>query len=143
MKRGCLLILFSPLPREISTSRMLLREVRCLCFLFLCTFVFFQLCSRESSLFLSERDHYDLGAIERVFKSGDIVRVRLKSKRQRPSKLLSDWSGSHEILFVKGVVIEVKELSLNRKYHIHHDRLSNPLFSNSKSQSLFWEVSET
>ena len=90
-----------------------------------------------------ERNHYDLGAFERVFKSGDILRVCLKSKRQWPSKLLSDWSGPHEVLSVKGAVIEVKELSSKRKYQIHHDRLSNPLFSNSNFQSLPRELSET
>ena len=89
-----------------------------------------------------ERDHYDLGAIERVIKSGDIVRVRLKSKRLGSSKFLSDWSGPHQVLFVKGVVVQIKELSSNRIYRIHHDRLSNPLFSSLCSEPLPREITE-
>ena len=75
-----------------------------------------------------ERDYYDLGAKERILKPGDIIRVRLKSKRQGPSKFLNDWSGPHEVLSVKGVVVQVKELSSNRIYYIHHDIVKSSLF---------------
>ena len=37
-----------------------------------------------------EKDYYDLGAVERIFTPGDIVRVRLKSRAKGPSKLQSE-----------------------------------------------------
>ena len=76
-----------------------------------------------------EKDRYDLGAVERVFKVGDQVRVRIKSRQKGPSKFQSHWSGVHEVLRVRGVVVTVRELSTGREYNTHHDRLSNPLFS--------------
>ena len=76
-----------------------------------------------------EKDRYDLGAVERVFQVGDQVRVRLKSRQKGYSKFHSQWSGIHEVLRVRGVVVTVRELSSGREYHTHHDRLSNPLFS--------------
>ena len=90
-----------------------------------------------------EKDYYDLGAVSKIFKPGDFIRVRLKSKRKAPSKFLSDWSGPHQVISVKGVVVEVKELSSNRIYRIHHDRLSNPLFSNVSLKSVSGEIPET
>ena len=76
-----------------------------------------------------EKDHYDLGAIERILTPGDLVRVRLKSRAKGLRKFQSDWSSLHEVISVKGVVVTLKELSANRKYVVHHDRLSNPLLS--------------
>ena len=57
------------------------------------------------------------------------MRVRLKSWAKGPSKFQSEWSSLHEVISVKGVVVTLKELSSNRKYVVHHDRLSNPLLS--------------
>ena len=57
-----------------------------------------------------EKDHYDLGAIERVFHSGDRVRVRLKSRQKGHSKFISEWSEPHEVLSVRGVVVTLREL---------------------------------
>ena len=79
-----------------------------------------------------EKDHYDLGAIERVFHPGDRVRVRLKSHQKGHSKFLSVWSEPHEVLSVRGVVVTLRELSTGREYITHHDGLSNPLFSGEK-----------
>ena len=79
-----------------------------------------------------EKDRYDLGAIDRIFNEGDQVRVRLKSRQKGNSKFLSKWSGPHEVLKVRGVVVTVRELSTMREYNTHHDRLSNPLLSGQK-----------
>ena len=79
-----------------------------------------------------EKDHYDLGAVERVFRVGDRVRVRIKSRQKGHSKFLSEWSEPHEVLDVRGVVVTLRELSTGREYRTHHDRLSNPLFSKPK-----------
>ena len=76
-----------------------------------------------------EKDRYDLGAVERVFRIGDRVRVRIKSRQKGHSKFLSEWSKPHEVLDVRGVVVTLRELSTGREYRTHHDRLSNPLFS--------------
>ena len=76
-----------------------------------------------------ETDCYDLGAIERIFTTGDLVRVRLKSRAKGPSKIQSEWSSLHEVISVKCVVVTFKELSSKRKYVVHHDRFSNPLHS--------------
>ena len=57
------------------------------------------------------------------------MRVKLKSRIKGPSKFQSDWWSLHEVIFVKGVVVTLTELSSNRKYVVHHDRLSNPLLS--------------
>ena len=58
-----------------------------------------------------EKDRYDLGAIERIFKEGDHVRFRLKSCQKGNSKFVSKWSGPHEVLKVRGVVVTLRELS--------------------------------
>ena len=68
------------------------------------------------SFYHGEKDHYDLGAIERIFTLGDLVRVRLMSRAKGPSKFNSEWSSLHEVIFVKGVVVILKEISYNRKY---------------------------
>ena len=81
-----------------------------------------------------EKDRYDLGAVERVFKPGDHVRVRLKSRQKGPSKFLSHWSGPHEVLKIRGVVVTLRELSSGREYITHHDRLSNPILSGKKCE---------
>ena len=75
----------------------------------------------------SEKDRYDLGAVERVFQLGDLVRVRLKSRHKGPSKFQSEWSGPYEVCCAKGIVFTLNELSSGRKYVTHHDGLSNPL----------------
>jgi transposase InsO family protein len=79
-----------------------------------------------------EKDHYDLGAIERIFQPGDRVRVRLKSRQKGHAKFLSTWSEPHEVLSVRGVVVTLRELATGREYVTHHDRLSNPLFSRGR-----------
>ncbi len=70
----------------------------------------------------------DLGAIERIFSPGSLVRVWLKSRAKGPSKFQSKWSNPHEVVSVKGVLVTLRELSSNRKYVVHHDRLSNPFY---------------
>ena len=92
---------------------------------------------RENLYFFhqSEKDRYDLGAIERVFKPKDQVRIRLKSRQKGNSKFLSKWSSPHEVLQIRGVVVTVRELSTSREYNTHHDTLSNPLFSGKKNES--------
>ena len=57
------------------------------------------------------------------------MRVRLKSKAKGPSKFQSEWSSPQEVVSVKGVIVTFRKLSSNRKYVVHHDRLSNPLLS--------------
>ena len=44
-----------------------------------------------------DKDRYDLAAIKRVFKPGDQVRIRLKSRQKINSKFLSKWSSPHEV----------------------------------------------
>ena len=75
-----------------------------------------------------EKDRHDLGAIERIFKDGDQVRVRLKSRLNGNFKFLSKWSCPHEVLKVCGFVVTLRELSTGREYNTHHDRISNQLF---------------
>ena len=74
-----------------------------------------------------EKDRYDLGMVERVFKPGDQVRIRLKSRFKGPAKFAPSYSGAHEVVSVQGVILTVRELSSGRVYHVHHDRASNPL----------------
>ena len=62
-----------------------------------------------------EKDRYDLGAIERIFKPKDKVLLRLKSRQKGNSKFLLKWSSPHEVLQVRGVVITVRELSTGRE----------------------------
>ena len=88
-----------------------------------------------------EKDRYDLGAVERVFHPGDVVRIRFKSRKPGPSKFNSGWSGAHEVLGTQGVLVTVKEKSTGRVYKMHHDRLSNPVFSR-KFEPKFAEVPE-
>lgn len=57
------------------------------------------------------------------------MKIRIKSRQTGPSKFKSEWSGPHEVVAVRGVLVTVKELSTGRTYHIHHDRLSNPVFT--------------
>ena len=79
-----------------------------------------------------EKDLYDLGAIERIFKPGDTVRVRLKARQRGPAKFNTEWSGPHEVISVRGVVVTLRELSSGREYITHHDRLSNPILSGKR-----------
>ena len=68
------------------------------------------------------------------------MRVRLKSRAKGPSKFQSDWSSPHEVGLVKGVVVTLREISSNRKYVVHHDRLSNPLLSDKPLEPRALEV---
>ena len=79
-----------------------------------------------------ENDRYDYGAIEKIFKEGDQVRVKLKSRQKGNSKFVSKWSGLHEVLKVRGVVVTLCELSTGREYNTHHDRLFNQLLTGHK-----------
>ena len=79
-----------------------------------------------------EKDLYDLGAIERIFRPGDTVRVRLKARQRGPAKFNTEWSGPHEVVSVRGVVVTLRELSSGREYITHHDRLSNPILSGKR-----------
>ena len=76
-----------------------------------------------------EKDHYDLRVVKRIFCSGDIVRVRLKSRAKGPSKFQSYWSTPYRVISIEGVVVTLQEIDLNRKYVVHHDYLSNPILS--------------
>ena len=76
-----------------------------------------------------EQNRYDLGAIERILKPGDHVRVRLKYRQKWLTKFTSEWLSPHEILSVKGVVVKLRELASGRECVTHHDRLPNPLFA--------------
>ena len=55
--------------------------------------------------------------------------MRLKSRAKGPSKFQSEWSTPHRVISIKGVVVTLQEIDSDRKYVIHHDRLSNPLLS--------------
>ena len=63
------------------------------------------------------------------------MRLRLKSRQNGPTKFQSEWSDSHEVLSVIGVVVTLRELSTGREYVTHHDRLSNPLLSGKETES--------
>ena len=76
-----------------------------------------------------EKDRYDLGAVEHIFQTGDMVNIRLKCRQPGPSKFKSEWSGPHQMVRVRGVVVTVREVSTGREYNDHHNRLSNPVFS--------------
>ena len=78
-----------------------------------------------------EKDRYDLGAVEHLFKPGDSIRVRIKTRYKGPAKFAPSYSGPHEVISVRGVILTVRELSTNRVYQIHHDRASNPLLTPS------------
>ena len=41
----------------------------------------------------------------------------------------SEWSGPHQVVLVRGVVVTVNEVSTGREYNTYHDRLFNPIFS--------------
>ena len=76
-----------------------------------------------------KKDYYDLGAVERIFTPGDIVRVRLKSRTKGPSKFHSEWSTPHRVISVKGVVVTLQKIDSDLKYVVHYDRLSYPIYS--------------
>ena len=69
-----------------------------------------------------------------MFKPGNQVRIRLKSRQKGNSKFLSKWSSLHEVLQVRGVVVTVRDLLTGREYNTRHDRLSNPLFFGNKGE---------
>ena len=70
------------------------------------------------------------------------MRVKLKSRAKGPSKFQSDWSSHHEVISGKGVVVTLTELSSNRKYVVHHDRLSNPFLSDKPLEPRALELNE-
>ena len=76
-----------------------------------------------------EKERDNLGAVERGFRPGDMVKIRLTSRQPGPSKFKSEWSGPHQVVRVRVVVVTVKEVSTGREYNTHHDRLSNHIFS--------------
>jgi len=76
-----------------------------------------------------EKDRYDFGTSQRIFKVGDIVRIRIKTRQNVPMKFKAEWSSPHEIIRIRGVVITVKELSTNREYNTYSDRVSNPILN--------------
>ena len=90
----------------------------------------FEIVRQNLGLFIDGRkDRYDLGAVQRVFQPGDTVRVRFKARQPGHAKFQSGWSGPHQIVESRGVVVTVREASTGRVYKTHHDRLSNPIFS--------------
>ena len=68
--------------------------------------------------------------------------VRLTSRQRGPTKFCLEFSGPHEVLSVRGVVVTLRELSSNRTYITHHDRLANPLL-HRQSHEQSREVLET
>ena len=91
--------------------------------------VFESVCTNLESFHQREIDRYDLGAVQRVFHPGDMVKIRLKSRQPGPSKFKSESSGPHQVVRVRGVMVTVIKVSTGREYNTHHDRLSNPIFS--------------
>jgi hypothetical protein len=57
---------------------------------------------KNHSIHQRKKDRFDLGAIERVIKPGDRVRVRLNARQRGPSKFQSDWIAPHEVISVQG-----------------------------------------
>ena len=90
-----------------------------------------------------EKDRYDLGAVEHLFKPGDIIRVRLKTRFRGPAKFAPTYSGPHTVESVRGVILTVREHSTNRVYNIHHDRASNPVWVPTTGPGLAPPVVET
>ena len=90
-----------------------------------------------------EKDRYDLGAVEHLFKPGDIIRVRLKTRFRGPAKFAPTYSGPHTVESVRGVILTVREHSTNRVYNIHHDRASNPVWVPTTGPGLAPQVVET
>ena len=71
------------------------------------------------------KDYYDLGAIQRIFKPGDQVKIRIKSLSGQPaSKLRPLWSDSYEIVSVKDVNLELRDPKNNAVFKIHSDRVA-------------------
>ena len=58
--------------------------------------------------------------------------MRLKSRAKGPSKFQSEWFTPHRVISVKGVVVTLQEINSDRKYVVHHDRLSNPILSGNE-----------
>lgn len=72
------------------------------------------------------KDRFDFGAIVRVFKPKEQVRIMFRSRQNGNYKVISKWS-SHEVLQIRGVVVTVRELSTGREYKTHHDRLQTTI----------------
>ena len=80
-----------------------------------------------------EKDHYDLGAVERVFRPGDRVRVRLKARQRGPAKFHSNWSAPHEVISVRGVVVTLRELCYrSRVRHSPRSPLQSAVFGQKR-----------
>ena len=90
-----------------------------------------------------EKDRYDLGAVEHIFKPGDTIRVRLKTRFKGPAKFAPSYSGPHTVESVRGVILTVREHSTNRVYNIHHDRASNPVWVSTTGPGLAPQVVDT
>lgn len=80
---------------------------------------------------MREKDQYDRGATEHLFKAGDRVRVRLMAHKKGQSKLESKLSGPHKVVSTRGVLITVRKLTSGRVYAVHYDRLKNLLFDSA------------
>lgn len=61
--------------------------------------------------------------MQRVFKEGDKVRVRIKSRQRTPEKFASMWCLIHKVVYVKGVLFSVREINTFRVYLVHYYRL--------------------
>lgn len=72
-------------------------------------------------------DLYDLALVQRIFKLGDNVRVRIKSRQRTHAKFASVLSVLHKEIEVNGVFVSSKNVGFSRVYLVHHNRLTNPL----------------
>ena len=75
------------------------------------------------------KDYYTLGAVAKIFQPGNYVSVRLKARQYGPVRCLSECSGTHEVLSVKGVVVTFRKVCTIRAYITHHDCLLTHLLS--------------
>ena len=67
-----------------------------------------------------------MGAVQRIFKIGDIVRVKVKTLTGTPaSKLKPQWSEPYEVVKVFDVNVELKNPSDGLLSRVHFDRLSH------------------
>ena len=82
--------------------------------------------ARESAFAASKRTkvYYDMGAIQKQFQVGDIVRIRMAPLNRALTKLHSKWSKLYRIVAVKGVVVTVKDPETEETNTVHVDRLA-------------------
>ena len=71
------------------------------------------------------KERYDLGVNRKIYRPGDKVRVRLKARQAKASKLRSPWSDLHEVISCHDVVVTLRNPSTNEIIKVHADRLSN------------------